>query len=34
PPLPETKAIGEDGRTHFLGHAKLGAAMAVDILER
>ena len=31
---PETKAIGEDGRTHFLGHAKLGAAMAVDILER
>jgi len=31
---PQTKAIGEDGRTHFLGHAKLGAAMAVDILER
>jgi poly(A) polymerase len=31
---PQTKAIGEDGRTHFLGHAKLGAALAVDILER
>ena len=31
---PQTKAVGEDGRTHFLGHAKLGAAMAVDILER
>jgi poly(A) polymerase len=31
---PQTKAIGEDGRTHFLGHAKLGAATAVDILER
>jgi poly(A) polymerase len=31
---PQTKAIGEDGRMHFLGHAKLGAAMAVDILER
>ena len=31
---PQTKAIGEDGRTHFLGHAKLGAAIAVDILER
>jgi poly(A) polymerase len=31
---PQTKAIGEDGRTHFLGHDKLGAAMAVDILER
>jgi poly(A) polymerase len=31
---PQTKAIGEDGRMHFLGHAKLGAALAVDILER
>jgi poly(A) polymerase len=31
---PQTKAIGEDGRTHFLGHAKLGAAIAVAILER
>ncbi|MDH5695952.1 MAG: HD domain-containing protein [Dehalococcoidia bacterium] len=31
---PQTKAIGEDGRMHFLGHAKLGAAMAVDVLER
>lgn len=31
---PQTKAIGEDGRMHFLGHAKLGAAVAVDILER
>jgi poly(A) polymerase len=31
---PQTKAIGEDGRMHFLGHAKLGAAMTVDILER
>ena len=31
---PQTKAIGEDGRTHFLGHANLGADIAVDILER
>ena len=31
---PQTKAIGEDGRTHFLEHAKLGATVAVDILER
>jgi poly(A) polymerase len=31
---PQTKAIGEDGRMHFLGHAKLGAAIAVEILER
>lgn len=31
---PETKAVGEDGRTHFLGHAKLGAAAAADILAR
>jgi poly(A) polymerase len=31
---PQTKAIGEDSRMHFLGHGKLGAALAVDILER
>jgi len=31
---PETKAIGEDGRMHFLGHANLGADIAVAILER
>jgi len=31
---PQTKAMAEDGRTHFLGHAKLGAAVAVDMLER
>jgi poly(A) polymerase len=31
---PETKAIGEDGRTHFLGHAKLGATAAADRLAR
>jgi poly(A) polymerase len=31
---PQTKAIGEDGRMRFLGHAKLGAAVAVSILER
>ncbi len=31
---PQTKAIGEDGRTRFLGHAKLGADIAVAILER
>jgi poly(A) polymerase len=31
---PQTKATGKDGRTHFLGHAKLGATTAVDILER
>ena len=31
---PQTKAIGEDGRMHFLGHAKLGAAVAASILER
>ena len=30
---PQTKAIGEDGRMHFLGHAKLGAAVAASILE-
>jgi len=31
---PETKAIGEDGRIHFLGHAKLGAAAVADRLSR
>ncbi len=31
---PQTKAVGEDGRTRFLGHAKLGADIAVAILER
>lgn len=31
---PETKAVGEDGRTHFLGHDKLGAGAAADILAR
>jgi len=31
---PQTKALTEDGRTHFLGHAKDGAAVAVAILER
>jgi poly(A) polymerase len=31
---PETKAVGEDGRTHFLGHAKLGGAAAAQSLER
>jgi poly(A) polymerase len=31
---PQTKAIGEDGRMHFLGHAKLGAAITASILER
>ena len=31
---PQTKAIGEDGRMRFLGHAKLGSAMTVAILER
>ncbi len=31
---PQTKATGEDGRTHFLGHTKLGAAVAASILER
>jgi poly(A) polymerase len=30
----QTKAVGEDGRTHFLGHAKLGADLTVAILER
>jgi poly(A) polymerase len=31
---PQTKAIGEDGRMHFLGHPKLGAVVAASILER
>ena len=31
---PETKAIEVNGRIHFLGHARKGAAMAVNILER
>ncbi|MGD9393991.1 MAG: HD domain-containing protein, partial [Dehalococcoidia bacterium] len=28
---PETKAVGEDGRTHFLGHDKLGGAAAAAV---
>jgi poly(A) polymerase len=31
---PKTKSIGEDGRTHFLGHAKEGAIIVGGILER
>jgi len=31
---PKTKSIGEDGRTHFFGHAKEGAIIAGDILTR
>ncbi len=31
---PQTKAVAEDGRTHFLGHAQMGADKAVAILER
>jgi poly(A) polymerase len=31
---PQAKATSEDGRMRFLGHAKLGAAMTVAILER
>ncbi len=31
---PQTKAIDAQGRTHFLGHAKEGATIAVNILER
>jgi poly(A) polymerase len=31
---PQTKAVGEDGRTHFLGHDKLGATAAAKALER
>jgi poly(A) polymerase len=31
---PQTKAVAEDGRVHFLGHGRLGAAVAAGILER
>jgi len=31
---PQTKTIEADGRIRFLGHAKEGAAIAIDILER
>jgi poly(A) polymerase len=31
---PQTRTINEDGRMRFLGHAKEGAAIAVNILER
>ncbi len=31
---PQAKAIDEDGRMRFLGHAKEGAAIVVNILER
>ncbi len=31
---PETKAVAEDGRTRFLGHAKLGAEGAAERLSR
>jgi len=31
---PQTKAIDEDGRAHFLGHPQEGADMATAILER
>lgn len=31
---PQTKATDTDGRTRFLGHAREGAAIAVNILER
>ena len=31
---PQTKAIHEGGRMRFLGHAREGAAIAVDVLER
>jgi poly(A) polymerase len=31
---PQTRAIDESGRIRFLGHAKEGAAIAVNILER
>jgi poly(A) polymerase len=31
---PQTKAITEEGRTRFLGHAKEGAAIAAKIMER
>lgn len=31
---PETKAVGEDGRTHFFGHDKLGGTVASDMLTK
>jgi poly(A) polymerase len=31
---PETKAVGEDGRTHFFGHDKLGGTVASNTLAR
>ena len=31
---PQTKAVAEDGRVHFLGHGKLGAVVAAGVLER
>jgi poly(A) polymerase len=31
---PQTKAVDADGRMRFLGHAKLGAEIVVNILER
>jgi poly(A) polymerase len=31
---PETKAVGEDGRTHFFGHDKLGGTIASNMLTR
>ncbi|MFC1995822.1 CCA tRNA nucleotidyltransferase [Chloroflexota bacterium] len=31
---PEAKTIDENGRMRFLGHAKIGAAIAVNVLER
>jgi len=31
---PTTKTIEQDGRMRFLGHAQLGAAMAVQLMER
>ncbi len=31
---PETKTVAEDGRARFLGHAKEGAALTANILER
>jgi poly(A) polymerase len=31
---PETKAVGEDGRTHFFGHDRLGGEAASNMLAR
>ncbi len=31
---PKTKTVADNGKVHFLGHAKEGAAIAVTILER